>query len=254
MATLAELMGAYKRFIPSPAIQAVGLGLGAYGLGRLAYPYTVQPMAKYLGKIPGMTESEALQTLQNPDEGMQWKIPALAGVLAGGASMMSTSSNRGNWGDWLRSVYKWDSNMPKSGSQKKADYFEQDWRGNDQTLMELDKTIPIARTREAIANDPTMSFSEKYTLNRIVDDAAGHKPGGFVELGAVYDKAVDRMDNFFTYKGIADAALRGTLAFAGGKIIAQTLGAVMGFPAGARDELVAAGVIGSIITPIFKGD
>jgi hypothetical protein len=29
---------------------------------------------------------------------------------------------------------------------------------------------------------------------------------------------------------------------------------VMGFPAGARDELVAAGVIGSIITPIFKGD
>ncbi len=254
MATLAELMGAYKKLIPSPAIQAVGLGLGAYGLGRLVYPHTVAPVAKYLGKIPGITESEALQTLQNPEEGMQWKLPALAGLLAGGASLMSTSNRGGTWGDWLRSIHKWDSTLPKSGSQKKADYFQQDWKGNDQTLLELDKTIPIARTREAIANDPIMGFAEKYTLGSIVNEAAGNRPGGFVDLGSVYTKAVDKMDNFFSYKGITDAALRGALAYTGGKIIAQTLGVVMGVPQAARDELVTAGVIGSIITPIFKGE
>lgn len=242
-ATVHDYIYPLKRILPNPMIAALATGGLIYGTSRLAYPL-VSGAARHLGRRFGMGEDEVYELQDEMDTAENKKrIPMLLGAMTTAAMLASTydGTSKVPYGGLLSG---WDD--PRRGMYKDAS-FGMLSQLNDQTPMDFGKLLPIRMTKDIVMNDPKAELFQKGNALDIINRASGFRNNGTMTAGALFDSALNKVQQNLTLGGVTNAAVRGVIGYGMAKAFTGAMGSLVDMPKSVRDGIVTAGMITNII-------
>lgn len=263
-----------------PWATAAALGLGAYGLTRLAWKPFVRTFRSL--KRPALVRSypggaaayDADTEYQTRNRKLSRIFAVVAGLGAASASAFAFSDSSKPW--WgMRSWTDTGSAAPATGrygksseanrplvSPKDLTHTERPaalakHAALDSYLQELDWSKPINIAKADNLFQPGSGFGPDDDLARLtgrsIINAAPRGPvPGTTTLGGVFDAAVSKIENKLSISGIASTALKTTVANGAARLFAGALDTVCDLKPDTKNAIVDAGTWAGAISAILN--
>lgn len=263
-----------------PWATIASLGLGAYGLTRLAWKPFVRTYRSlkrpflirgYPGGDAAYDEDTEYLTKDRKTSRLFAGVVGLGGAAVGAGLFMDT--NKPWWG--LRSWTDTPAAIPASGEYggssmpntpliKPAEVkpVQQPQQLNktaalDSYLQELDWQKPLNLATADSLFTPGNGFDADSDLARltgraIVNSAAQGPTPGTTTLGGVFDAAMNKIENKLSLSGIASTALKTTVANGAARLFAGALDTVCDLKPSTRNAIIDAGTWAGAISSILN--
>lgn len=266
----------YKKYVPSPAVEATGLGLLTFLAARYGWDQIAET-ARSIGRVPGKAmmglpndaqgDAEwdiAIDELKN-DPKMRTYLPIAMSLGVAGADLgfhYDPAKENGGLMSYKASprLYKdpYNKRLPlslvKDAALHKAAESD-DWQYSGYIPeMDFSQTINARQASSMFTNDPFLQ-NEPYVRNMgaaIINNAANMSGVGNPTLGNVFDSAVDKIGNKLSFEGIASVGARTVLANGLSRLLTNAVGAVMDLAPSTRQNLVDAGTWAGAVSAILR--
>lgn len=265
---------AYKTVTMSPLGSSLLLGGVAFGAGTLGWNRLTETARALLRRpamyMTGMTSQEFDEEVDDikKDKKLRWLIPGAlsAGVL--GLSLLASHRKNEEYGgllQWNAPKRDVDPNtyrgytMPGSQNVKTAslqklasDMFEY---SGYVPQVDFSQIVDVPYTKQQFfSNDPFLQ-NQPYVQafgKSILTDAQNRYGAANVPLGNIYDSAVNKFKDKFSFSGITNMVAKTTMANLASDLFATAVGAVTGLSKENQDKIKEigtwAGAISSIIS------
>lgn len=249
----------YRKNGPNPALTALLLAGGTYGLGRALWG----PLAETARSLQRPFGNKQLKTSGDWDRAMDKAkassklktiLPAIAAAGVGASALWAFGApNKKYYGltDWMAPhvPYHSEESLPLIGSgvdkQASLDSYVQD--------LDWHKPLSLTTANSLFSNEQAFAGNQiaRLTGKAIVNDAALSNNTMNPTVGNVFDSALNKIDNKLTLSGVAQAGIRTVVANGAARLFTSALDSVCDLSPGARQSLVDAGTWAGAITSIL---
>jgi len=251
----------YKNHGPSPWLTAGLLGLGTYGLGRLAWGPLVEtarslgrPIATRLigdSKNADAIYNQAVDSFKE-DAGKKRLVPALlgAGTLAAALYLMyKPGAGLGSWREWDAPIaathvpYSLNRNaLPKTASFDDISYDGPlDWQ----------KQISQTQAQNLFNTDPGIPNDARLTGLSIVNSAALNQHTTSPTLGGIFDSAVQKIDRKLSFGGLLETGARAVISNSAARLLTGALDTMVGLDPRTKQNIIDAGTWAGTVSSIL---
>lgn len=246
-------MRTLKGLTVNPLLASMMVGGGLWGASKMAHPLISGYVSRLYRRIPGVTEKDAreLEESMVSPEVAKW-LPIGIGALGGAATLGSTMDFRRGGTPYFGAL-SWDRTptAPSGSGLRKTSSAMADWKINDQSMVDFQRLVPVAETKNMILNDPTIAPWQAGELVTMVNQTALRERSPQISLGGFFDTARDKLDEFLTLKGVGSATVRGIVGYGMGKVLTKAVGTMMELDPSTRTKVQDMGLFGNVITGIF---
>lgn len=265
----------------SPLGLAALTGVAAWGGSKLLYPYVSGALGQFARTFKNRTNASfSEQDIQELESEMANKqspyakwIPIGIGALAAAGTAIPFMDFRDKpYGAPYYGMFSWKSKpapaasypnrvgvassspfgTPATGAgMPKSSSLLFDSNVSDQTVLDVQKLVPVNAARNLVLQDPIMPVTVKGSMLDIIDDTYAREKRNQVSLGGLFDSARDAVQDALTLKGVTSAAVRGVVGYAGGKVIANALGTMIDLPKEKRELIQSVGLFANPISALF---
>ena len=255
--TLSSIPTIFKGVTYSPLGAALALGGAAWGASRLAYPLLSRlgkAMVSNTSAGQDVSDEELEEELNGENSLFKKWAPLAIGGLTTAAFLAGQYNPKLGFGENLKKyVLPWNKRASYVQVPMRKEATEMfNWDINDQTYLDFGKLIPIRTANEIILNDPHTEVYQKGNALSVIQDASGGRNVGSVSAGAVFDSALNNIQNNLTVAGVANAAVKGIVGYGIAKAFTNTIGNMVGMPQDLRNAIVNTGMVSGIIKGMIQ--
>lgn len=276
---ISSLLERYRQRGPNPLSTALLLGAGTYGLGRLAWGPLVstyrslkRPVTSraYSGVAADLYDEETVDLKHN--NRARRLVPLIAGLGTTGAALFLLADPRKKaWG-----MFDWTATRAAAPATKEGGASSTRnmplYRGEDLSAPSdnLEKTAALDSYYQALdwskpldiggadrllrpgnGFDSDTDFA-RLTGRAIVNNAVPGPIPGTTTLGGIFDSARSKIENKLSLSGIADTAIKTTVANGAARLFTSALDAVCGLKPATQRAIIDTGTWAGAITSILS--